>query len=362
VALDFVDYPKPKIFIRHAMEDPKRLCEHCPADVVKRHPHGHPSLGPEAEATCFPIHTRESLMQQFGRYKMDPNLGEALFWHQYQNVCMAPSAQKFKREWFFDVEIVDWVAPKIKALLIDSASKDFQAENRGDFMVALFVSFDEQGRALIRHGLRSNKWTKDEFQRQILAWCKVTGWWPRIVAKEKYGESSGAFLTDIGTMFAGELRPIHLLAVTRPPELLRKNDWIVDCLQGPFERGEILWGSKVPREIRDRCEYELCNLNQVAHEDVADTLALGMVKGVRPLLVFRPGAIDRWEAPQLGLYEPGGGGGPTPNFGGVKSQLQSAGSVERVQAAISELGFSEDVRWDPRPAVGLPIVALPDFE
>ena len=32
------------------------------------------------------------------------------------------------------------------------------------------LSFDEQGRLLVRHGIRSNRWTKDEFLRQILAW------------------------------------------------------------------------------------------------------------------------------------------------------------------------------------------------
>lgn len=361
VAADLVEYPKPQVFIRHAMEDPKRSCEHCPPDVVRRHPHGHPSMADDAVATCYPIHTRESLMQQLGRYRMDPNLGEALFWHQYQNVCMAPSAQKFKKEWFFDVEIVDWVAPKLRALLLDSASKDFQTANRGDWMVALFVSFDENARMLVRHGIRSNRWTKDEFLRQILSWCKVTGWWPRVVAKEKFGaDGSGPFLTDIGQMFASEIRPVHLLAVTRPPELLKKNDWIVENLQGPFERGEILWGSKVSREIRDRAEYELCNLNQVAHEDVADTLALGMAKGVRPAVVYRPTTAGAgWEAPQLGLYDPGGVG-PPPEFEQT-SPMKKAAASPLVQVAIADLGFSE-VSWDPKAAPSVPGVALPDFE
>lgn len=353
---------RPKAIVRHALEHPTQLCTHCPPHVVKAFPHGHPTMAPEALPIAEPVHTRRTLLQQYERYKMDPNLGESLFWHQYMNVCMAPSAQKFKAEWFFDVDLVDWPAPKRRVLMLDTASKDFQTENRGDWMVALFGSYDDHARMLVRHGLRSKTWTKDEFIRQIIAWCQTTGWWPTVMVKEKFGEGAGAFMADLAKKFAEFARPVHPILVTRPQQLLAKNDWIVEGLQGPMERGEILWGARVPREIRDRAEYELCNLGQVAHEDIGDCLTLGTVKGVRPEVIVRIAQPSGWEAPQLGLYEPGAAApGPVDSLLEAATPMQQASRNQRVQIAVADLGFS-DVSWDPVAGPSRPQITLGDHE
>lgn len=349
------------VIVRHALEDPNRLCEVCPKHVTDRHPHGHPTMGDEGMPISAPIHTRQTLMERFEKYLKNPQLGESLYWHQYMNVCMAPSAQKFKDFWIDNACVVevDFVAPKRRILAIDSASKDFAKKGTGDWMVALMGGFDEMGRLLIRHGLRDNRWTKDEFIRQIISYCKGTGWWPHFVVKEKFGEDS--FMTDVYNAFLAEMRPVHCLTSVRPPDVLKKNDFIVDCLQGPMERLEVLWGSRVNPLLIARAKYELTKLGQVAHDDVADCLSLFFVPGVRVERTLQAPRLGQqgWAPPALGLYEPAS---PFPVSPAALPEVAPPPRPTAVQAAVHELGMSE-VRWDP-PAmpVTIPNIRLPDYE
>ena len=293
-----------KIIVRHALEEIDRPCEHCPKHVVAAYPHNHPKMARTGVVSVDePVHTIEHVWNDYEKYMKDPNKGESLFWHQLMNVCLAPGDMKFQKEWFLDIDIPAWPVAKRKVLAVDSADKDFQKEGVGDYMVALMGEFDDMGRLLVRHGLRSNKWTKDQFQRAILAWCEGVDWWPNIMVKEKFG--ADAWVQTLVQMFRDKLHPLYPVLSTRP-ERQKKFDWIVECLQGPMEAAQVVWGSKVPPEIRHRGEAELTNLGQISYDDVADTLALFMLPKVRVVASQRPGgAGDEFPVPSLGLYAPG---------------------------------------------------------
>lgn len=337
---------KAKVIIRHAFEDLGRLCEHCPPHVTAQWPHGHP-VSPETDengvATCFPIHTRESLIDKLNKYRTNPTQGEALWFHQYQNVCMAPASQKFKSEWFdLVIDKPSWPVSKKAVIAIDSADKDFQKKGLGDWMVALMGDFDDYGRLCLRYGLRSNRWTRDEFLRHILAWCQGTNWWPRVVVKEKFGEDN--FLTDVGNYFKNVFRPVHCHATTRPAyqgTLIKKFDWIVETLQGPMERGEVIFGNSFPRELRERAKYEGTSLGQTSHEDVIDTISLFFATGIRPTVPNRPvsGGIGV-HMPNVPVYDPDNA--PKDTIPGmVIDPLRTRGT----EIMVSELGFSQ-TNWD----------------
>lgn len=332
---------KTRIIIRHAIEDPNRQCEHCPPHIVAAEPHGHPvsPFDDAGVATLFPIHTKEGLIDTLEKYLKDPSKGESLWWHQYQNVCLAPSAQKFKTEWFqLVLEKPAWPAPKKRILAIDSADKDFQKKGIGDWMVAVMGDFDDIGRLCCRYGLRSNKWTREEFIARIIAWCRGVGWWPQIIAKEKFGNDT--FLTDIARSFNNIYHPTSVVAVQRPAytgTVMKKFDWIVETLQGPMERGEVIFGSQFPVDLRQRAEYEGTALGQTTHDDVIDTMTLFFTPGVRVLAPNRAlGPGSSWTPPPLNLYEPGAQAPPTPPGLG-KSPLQTP----RVEIMINDLGFNQ---------------------
>ncbi len=299
-----------KVIVRHALEDPNRPCEACPEHVVRQFPHGHPDFD-RGEPILLPVVTREWLAQELARYRRDRNLGEALWWHQYMNVCLSPDQQRFREEWFAVAGWADWPSPRKRVIAIDSASKDFQTAGRGDYMVALFGSFTDDGRLLLRHGLRSNRWTRDEFVRRIVTACVSLDWWPNVLVKEKVGED--AFLADLGRAFREKYRTPALVPVTRARSG-RKEDFIVEALQAPCERGEVVFGSGFPPRLRERLLYELTNLGQITHDDVADTLALFFVPGVRVLQPKKP--IERGpelRPPSLSLYSlPGQPRPPAP--------------------------------------------------
>ena len=288
-----------KVVVRHAFEDPNRQCEVCPDHVVRAFPHGHPDVE-KGEPILYPVVTREWLLDELAKYPRDPNKGESMWWHQYMNVCLSPDRQRFEEDWFVTAQWVDWPSTRKRVLAIDSAAKDFQEAGRGDYMVALFGSFSDDGRLLLRHGLRSNRWTKDEFIRRIITACVSLDWWPSLVAKEKVGED--AFLADLGRAFREKYHSPALVPVARTRGLA-KEDFIVQSLQAPAERGEILFGSGFPEKVRERLVYELVNLGQVAHDDVADTLALFFQPGIRVLRASTP--IERGpelQPPSLDTY------------------------------------------------------------
>jgi len=290
-----------KVVVRHAFEDPDRPCEYCPDHVMQQWPHGHPDVQ-NGEPILYPIITRDMLMAELARYRRDENLGEALWWHQYMNVCKSPGSQAFEKDWFVTAQWADWPSTRKRVLAIDSAAKDFQKAGTGDYMVALFGSFADDGRLLLRHGLRSNRWTKDEFIRRIITACVALDWWPNLVVKEKVGED--AFLADLGRAFREKFRTPALLPVPRTRGLA-KEDFIVQSLQAPAERGEIIFGSGLSKDIAERLIYELTNLGQVTHDDVADTLALFFQPNVR---VMKPNrGIEVAEGitpPSLDTYRP----------------------------------------------------------
>jgi hypothetical protein len=290
-----------------------------------------------------PIHSLEDLQEKLAQYAMDPNRGESLWFHQYQNVCMAPSDQKFDDGWFLDYEYVSWTAPHRKVLAIDSASKDFQQPGRGDFMVALMGDWNDHGRLCIRYGLRSNRWTKDEFIRRITSWCEKSGWWPSYAIKEKFGEDT--FQTDVKLAFSHFHRPVNAMTVSRPTQL-KKYDWIVESLQGPMERGEICFGRGVPLPLRQRLQYELTALSQVAHDDVADTLALFMAEDVRVKRVDRPRNPNNMvRPPALNLYNPNLGRSHTPDPD--ITDVGRASIQPRIQSAFATLDpDGSNVIWD----------------
>ena len=61
----------------------------------------------------------------------------------------------------------------------------------------------------------------------------------------------------------------------------KKEDMILSTLQGPYERGEILFGANYPTELFERDRYELMNLGSVAHDDMADVTCLFFHGAVR---------------------------------------------------------------------------------
>ncbi len=348
--IDPDEVPAFSAMIRHAFEDPNRSCEHCPKHVTERFPHGHPDVE-NGLSILDPIITRADLERRFREYCTDPDRGESLWYHQYQNVCMAPKDQKIQREWCQLVATFSYFAVnKARVLCLDAADKDFQLESGGDYMVALFGEFDDYGRLLLVHGLRSNKWTREAFINAILSWCKGTQWWPHKIAKEKFG--SDTFLTDIGRAFQNFQKPTHCLAVTRPgtssTNFMQKLDWIVASLQGPLERSEVIFGRDFPKDIHARAEYELTHLGQTALDDVADTLGLFFHPKVRVIAPRKDGQVYEVTPPDLYLYNPGPQGAPA--FAKPQNPIDTAiESVNTASAGLPPLHQGTSMDHDPPP-------------
>lgn len=306
----FVSRSKTKIIIRHALEHPTTRCDDCPPRVVAMYPHGKFSID-EGIPPDYPVHTREMILGELDKYAQDAERGESLFYHQYGVIYRSPKDQKFKPEWVITAPFPYFRVFKKRVLALDAADKDFQKENTGDWMVALFGEFDDFGRLLLVHGLRSRAWTRAQFQDAILSWCLGSGWWPNIAAKEKFAESGGSFLTSLGAKFWEHQKPVHLVPVMRPQfggqlGTMKKNDYIVGNLQAPMERAEVVFGSAFPPAIRERCGHELLNLGQLKNDDVADTLALFMDPKVKlQAVTAMVGGGEQWVPPDLASY-----GGP----------------------------------------------------
>ena len=290
--------------VRHSFEDPNIPCQVCPPHILRAHPHGNPDLA--GEAIMHPIITRQGLMTSYAEYASDPEKGESLWFHQYQNVCLAPKSQKIKPDWLLTAHFAVFPAPILRVISIDSADKDFQKEGVGDYMVAMMGEFDDFGRLLLVHALYNRHWTRAEFIRRVITWCKGTNWWPSSCAKEKFGDDT--FLTDLRQALLNEFKPCHMVLASRPTAVtgltfMKKLDWIVHALQGPLERAEIVLSSVFPKELGERLKYELGNLGQIKHDDLADCLAVFFAKGVRPTVSRAPfmgGAAP--QPPGLDLY------------------------------------------------------------
>jgi len=286
--------------VRHALEDPNRLCEVCPEHIVKAHPHGHPDLD-AGEPIAAPVWTKEMILSEYDTYMTDPALGESEFWHQYMNVCLAPDLQAIKPEWIRSIDRPNWPAPKRRILALDAADKDNQRLGMGDYTCLLFGEFDDEGRLLITHGFRSNRWTRDEAIRTAISHCRATDWWPHIFVKEK--ATNDPSFTDWERAFTSQSRYPHIVPATRPTNV-KKYDWCVSAYQAPFERGEILFGSAFPPDLLTRLRHEVINLGQIKNDDMADALALFFYPGVRLAATApNPAQTAPWSPPPLCLYD-----------------------------------------------------------
>jgi hypothetical protein len=334
-----------KVMVRHALEDPNRSCEHCSPAIVAAYPHNHPTMQPDGISCDFPIHDWQSVQDDYQKYSKNPNLGESMFWHQLMNVCLSPKDQKFQKEWFPVADMVYWPLPKRRVVAIDSADKDFQKEGIGDWMVALFGEFDDYGRLLLVHGLRSNQWTRKEFQNRITAWCKASAWIPNIAVKEKFGDGQGSFLTDLERKFQEVGIYCHMMVASRGSsgggsggggQTPKKLDWIVDCLQSPMEGYEVAFGRSFPEEIRKQAINELTQLGMTRYDDVADTMALFYVEGVRLMAAPKHGQTHvGWRPPSLDLYSAGISNAPPPVV--TMTLIQQAMQGEAWKSVAEEL-------------------------
>ena len=292
-----------RVIVRHAKENPNKLCDICPPSVTQHYPHGAPDFT-AGQPILAPIFDEAAISQRYKLYTMKPELGEQSFWLQYMCVYRSQSQDKFADEWFIRLDRSSWSDCKRRILVVDDASKDFQQLGRGDYSVAKFGEFDSEGRLLKVYALRSNKWTREQFINEILAWCQATRWWPQFAVKEKVGVDN--FLVDIQRAFNSFGHPLVCVPAQRAG-LGRKNDYIVGTLQGPYERREVLFGNLYPPTLYERDKYELMNLGSVAHDDMADADCLFFVEHVR---VARGADYIRsrnsdWIPPQnLGLYDP----------------------------------------------------------
>jgi hypothetical protein len=295
--------PRFRFYVRHALENKDVPCTRCPKSVTDRYPHGQPDFF-HGTAPLEPLFNRETYQRKYDMYKVKPELGEQSFWLQYMVVYTNPDLASFKDSWFVWHERADWGAPKKRVLLIDSADKDFQKRGVGDYAVALFGSYDDEGRLILRHGIRTNKMTRIQFVQAITAWCTASGWWPRTAVKEKVGNDT--FLTDLQEQFAKLDKPLAVVPAPRVG-LGDKAGMILRSLQGPFEKGDVVFGSHFPKEIYEQCKYELMNLGTTVHDDVPDTLRLGFIPEVRPSVRVRDQqGADRKQLvrPELGLFDP----------------------------------------------------------
>lgn len=341
-----------KIMVRHAFEDPNTPCTRCPKHIVAMSPHGEATMDPKVrKALCEDIIPEKVLLERFQDYLMNPDLGESAFWHQYMNLCIAPKNQKFASEWFHYVMLPYFPSHKKRVLAIDSAHKDMVKEV-GDYMVAIFAEFDNEGRCLIVQMLRSNTWTRDEFTRRITSFCKAANWWPSMVTKEKFGEDP--YLVDIGRAFLEFHHPVHLHVAPKRQDQT-KHDFIAESLQSPFERGEIVFGKMVSMEHFARSKYELTNLGQTVHDDVGDCMALLMNKDVRVLMPIRPiGSSDAvpWVCPTLDLYDPSRVSGPPDALVPPEGAVNPLQGVFEKNSGLREYmreQFGDDItlQWDP---------------
>jgi hypothetical protein len=80
-----------------------------------------------------------------------------------------------------------------------------------------------------------------------------------------------------------------------------------------MESYEVAFGREFPQEIRKQAVAELTQLGMTRYDDVADTMALFYVEGVRLMATPKHGQTHvGWRPPSLDLYSPGVSGPPAP--------------------------------------------------
>jgi hypothetical protein len=290
--------PTFKVIIRHALET-SEPCDKCPEGVM---PHGKPDFK-EGKSVLEPIFSRADYEKRLETYRIDPALGEPSFFLQYMTVYTNPDNTRFKDEWFIVHTKTGWTAPKRRVICLDDASKDFQQPGQGDYSVAQFGEWDDDGRLLLVHGMASNRWTRKEFIGQVVGWCQKSDWWPQQIVKEKV--TTDDFLTEICKEFGRIGHPAAPFPVPRRG-MGAKPDFIAGTLQVPVEQGRFLVGAAYPMELFRQLKYQLLNLGSSAHDDIADAATLFFVDGVRVDSRRKdvPQTGSGYVLPTLQLYNP----------------------------------------------------------
>ena len=218
-------------------------------------------------------------------------------------------------------------------------------------MVALMGEFDDDGRLCFVHGIRSDRWTREEFLRQIVSYCERVNWWPTWVVKEKFGQDT--FLSDVRREFLRVNHPVHCETVPRAQNQA-KNDFIVSSLQGPYERGEIVCGSVFPATLHARLKLELTQLGSIKNDDVADCAALFMAPKIRVVsrgTSLHGGEAFDWQGADMSTYNTMYDHGARGTYILAKEQLAKESNPlreahglapERIQFA---LGDFHDATW-----------------
>jgi len=116
-------------------------------------------------------------------------------------------------------------------------------------------------------------------------------------------------MTDIRRAFMEQQKTPEFILASRSSDVgthyMKKLDWIVAALQGPYERGEVIYGRDFPAPLREREKYELTNLGQTRNDDLADSCALFFIPSVRVDVPNRPSLAQLQQPmpPSLDLYE-----------------------------------------------------------
>jgi len=234
------------------------------------------------KATFDKVLTRDVLMQELARCRMDPKMGEEYWWREFMNLCQSPTSKKFLEEWF-----AAWV-PQLPSnivwsgILIDSAVKDKQVLHKGDFVVALVAHFDTYGHLYLTDGIRSDSLKTMELMQQLATLAQRANGVFNIV-KEKVGEEM--FFGACEDYFHRMRLPCTTYALSVRQEgkkLIR----IMEALQAPFQARKIHFVGDgkaygFPVELWAVLKDELTHLGQWSHDDAADALSLAFHRDIR---------------------------------------------------------------------------------
>jgi len=243
---------------------------------------GNPDIN--GEPTFPKVLNREVLMTELQRARMDPKCGEEWWWREYMNVCHSPQARKFLDEWFDSWVPVLPSNVVFSAIALDTALKDKQVLQRGDFTVAHVGHFDAYGHLYLTDAVRSDSLRSMEFLRQLamLAQRAPHGGCFNIL-KQKVGEDPlFGFLEDY-------FHRMRMPCVTYPLTLAGEGKKVVrmlNALQGPFQARKVHFvgngrDSGYPPDIWRVLRDEATHIGQWAHDDAIDALTCFFHKDVR---------------------------------------------------------------------------------
>lgn len=250
----------------------------------------------EGEPILPSIWSREMLLEELKQYRIDVKRGEEDWWKQYMNVCMSPTGRKFEEEHF------DTWMPRLPGgivysmFLIDSATKDEQVLNRGDFTVVHVAHFDAHGHLYLTDALRSAKLKGMDLNNELIsmvARCKENhGISVTELCKEKVGEDT--FFGWVRSEFTRARLPIQ----TRPLQIRgqgRKYVRIIEALQHPAMARQIHFIETYPKTVHKALVDEAIHLGQWSHDDTIDALSLAFHPDIR--IKPRTNTKHEWKLP-----------------------------------------------------------------